>query len=720
MRWRRSAWILTLGATSLALAVAAVASKSFAAQGSATALVAPTFTLAQANAGSEVYSQTCASCHGQNLDDGAFGPALKGVEFRSNWGGRSADALLTQIERMPPAAPGTLGAERHAQLLAYLLQQNGFSAGATSLSADPVTLKTMVLPGVSGGPSGGLSAGVRLPAYPVRTNPLEGITPVSDALIANPPPGSWLTWRRTFDAQGFSPLKQITKANVGDLRAAWTWSLPNGPNEATPLFHDGVLFVHAYGDKVQALDAATGDLLWQYSRRLPPGAGATVKRTFSIYGNRLFIPTSDVNVVALDVKTGRVVWEHMVADRTQGFGLTGGTLVAKGRVMVGTTGGARGGNFIVGLDAETGTEVWRFYSIARPDASGGNSWNGVPLDRRFGGSVWVTGSYEPALNLAFFGIAQTYDTGPYRDSIDQLGITNDLLYTDSTIAINPDNGRVAWHFQHQPNDQWDLDWAFERVLFKSTIGGIAKTLVATAGKQAIYDVLEADTGKYVSSMDLGLQDIVTSIDPKTGAKRVNPALIPGGANAGKVITVCPHAGGGKSWLPGSFNPETNVMFVPLVETCMDLTPVAAGGRGSLSTGVRWTLRPRADSDGRYGRVQAVHLETQKVVWTARQRAPQTSGVLATAGGVVFAGALDRALIAYDDATGKELWRARLNDVPNSSPISFMIDGQQYIATTVGNGGAQANSFPALVPEIKNPPDRGAALWVFALPRPSGR
>ena len=179
--------------------------------------------------------------------------------------------------------------------------------------------------------------------------------------------------------------------------------------------------------------------------------------------------------------------------------------------------------------------------------------------------------------------------------------------------------------------------------------------------------------------------------------------------------MCPHAGGAKSWIPESSNPGTKAIFVPLVESCMDLTPVAAGGRGSLSTGVRWTLRPRADSDGKYGRLEALNLETKKVLWTNRQRAPLSSGVLATAGGVVFAGALDRVFAAYDDANGKELWRIRLNDVPNSAPISYSIGGRQYVAVVVGNGGAQAATFPPLVPEIRNPPDRGAAIWVFELP-----
>ena len=527
-------------------------------------------------------------------------------------------------------------------------------------------------------------------------------------VVANPPAGEWLTWRRGSDGMGFSPLRQVTKQNVAELRTAWSWSLPNGPNEGTPLFHDGVLFVHAYGDKVQALDAVTGDLLWQYSRRLPMGVTPSVKRSIALYGDKVYTGTSDVHLVALNAKTGRVVWDKEVADRTKGFGLTGGVTVAKGKVIASTTGRGSGGNFIVALDANTGGEAWRFNTIPRENEPGGNTWNGVPYERRNGGSVWTPGSYDPASNLVYFGIAQTYDTGPYRNLAP--GQNNDLLYTDSTIALNPDTGKLAWYFQHQPNDQWDYDWAFGRMLLKTSPNG--KTLVATGGKQAIFDAVEADTGKYVFSVDLGVQDVVVGIDPVTGAKKLNPKLIPGG---GETITTCPHAGGAKNWMPESYNPETKVLFVSLVEACMDLTPVAAGARGSLSTGVRWTLRPRPDSDGKYGRVQAINLETKKTVWMTRQRAPQSSGVLATAGGVIFAGALDRVFAAYDDASGRELWRVRLNDVPNSAPISYQVNGKQFIAVVTGNGGAQAATFPALVPEIQNPPDRGASIWVFELP-----
>jgi alcohol dehydrogenase (cytochrome c) len=560
------------------------------------------------------------------------------------------------------------------------------------------------------GPGGGLSAGVTLPSAPRKLSPLEKLTPVNDAALVKPSPGDWLSWRRTYDDLGFSPLNQINKRNVSDLRVAWAWSLPNGPNEATPLVHDGVLFVHSFGDKVQALDAATGDLLWQYTRELPKDIQPSVKRHISIYGDKLFVPTSDVHIVALDIKTGKIVWDHQIADFKDGFRMTGGPLVAKGKVMIGTGGRAAGGNFIVALDAQTGQEAWRFNVIARPGEPGGETWNGLPLEKRNGASVWTAGSYDPALNLVYFGPGQTYDTAPLLHRVNQPGINNDSLYTDSTLALNPDTGKLVWYFQHQPNDQWDLDWAFERHLIQ--LPGVNKTVVVTGGKTAIYDALEADTGKYLFSMDMGLQNVVTAIDPKTGAKTINPNTIPGD---GEAKMVCPHAGGAKIWLPSSYNPGTKLLYIPLNESCMDLIPVEPGGRASLSTGVRWTLRPRPDSDGKYGRMEAVNLETRKVVWTERQRAPQTTGVLATAGGVVFAGALDRTLKAYDDATGKELWKTRLNDVPNSSPITYTANGRQYLAVVVGNGGPQATGFTLLVPEIQNPPDRNAAIWVFELP-----
>ncbi len=562
-------------------------------------------------------------------------------------------------------------------------------------------------------PGGPITPGVALPKWPAAANPLDSYAPVTDALLANPSPNDWLTWRRTQDGLGFSPLKSIDKDNVSRLRLAWSLALPAGPNAATPLVHDGVIYVHSFGDNVQALDAATGDELWHYARKLPSSSRPTVKRNLALYGNKIYFGTSDVHEVALDVNTGEVVWDTPIAGEGSGFGLSGGPLVAHGKVLQGINGQAPGGDYIVGLDPQSGKELWRFYTIARPGEPHGESWNGLPLDKRSGGSVWTAGSYDPQTNLAFFGPAPTYDTGPLRDPVAKPGITNEALYTNATIALDPDTGKLVWYYQHVPNDQWDFDWAFERQLVTLSVNGRDRRVLLTSGKEALYDALALDErGKYLFSIDMGLQNIITGIDPKTGAKHIDPHLIP---SREKAITVCPHAGAAKSWIPGSINPSTKVLYVPLVESCMDLIPVPPGQRGALSTGVNFTIRPRLDSDGRLGRIAAVNLETKKPLWTERQRAPQTTGVLDTAGGVLFAGALDRWLTAYDDVTGKTLWREQLTDVPSSAPITYAVNGKQYVAMVVGFGSPQSITFAMLTPEIDLPVTRSSAIFVFALP-----
>jgi alcohol dehydrogenase (cytochrome c) len=676
------------------------------------------FTAAQAEQGQRVYAEQCASCHGANLDDGAYGPPLKGGAFREKWSVRSAEPLFTYTStKMPPATPGSLGDARYAELLAFMLQENGAPAGTRELPGDPDALASLAVPAWPRAGGGGLAPTAVVPPPPPRKNPLDTMRPVTESMLTKVEDGAWLAWRRTYDAYGYSPLKAINKANVHELRPAWTWSLPNGPNQSTPIVHDGVLFVHGYGDRVQALDAATGDLLWQYSRRLPSGVPPSVKRGMSILGTRLFVPTSDAHVVALDVKTGQVVWDQAVADPKQGYRMTGGTLVARGKVMVGTTGRVGGGNYIVALDAQTGKEAWRFSTIAKPGEPGGHTWNGLPLDKRSGGSVWIPGSYDPVHNLAFFAPGNTYDTGPLIKPSGQPGVTSDALYLDTTLAIDPDTGRLEWHFQHQANGQWDLDWAFERQVMQLPVNGRLETVVVTVGKQMIFDIMEAETGKYVSSVDLGLQNLVTAIDPKTGAKTTDPALLPGD---GKTKMVCPHVSGGRGWMPTSYDAATKIVYLPIVEACMDLVPAEDGGRGSLSSGVRWTVRPRPDSDGKYGRLHAVNLETKKTVWVRRQRAPLTTGTLATSGGLVFVGGLDRMFQAFDASTGAELWKARLNDVPSSAPISYAAGGREFVAIIVGPGGYQSTSYDVLVPEIRNPPEHGAAIWVFEVPPPRRR
>ncbi len=675
--------------------------------------VALSFTVAQVQAGRATYDSACAMCHGANLDDGPLAPQLKGDAFMRKYGGKSARVLFDVLRTtMPTGNPGSLAAETYAALTALIFEQNRIVAGDTPLPADAAQLAAMQVP------AGGFSFMAFSPytarAEVNRPTPLADFNAVTDDATTSPPPGDWLGWRRSYDGQGFSPLREIDTRNVENLRLAWSWTMPAGSAEGVPLVRDGTIFVQAYGDVVQALDAKTGDLIWQYSHTLEQGASPFHKRGLALSGDRLYLGTSDVHVVALDVKTGDVVWDTKIGDFRRREGLNGGPLVARGKVRLGTTGtgvaAQIGGPQIVGLDAATGVEDWRLGTIAKPGEPGDESWNGIPFDERSGASVWTPGSYDPQTGLAYFGTGNTYDTGPLLKP-NAPGQTSDALYTNSTLAVNPDTGELVWHFQHFPNDQWDLDWAFERQIMDVPVNGTTRRIVLTAGKIGIYDAVDARTGEFVFSIDLGLNNIVTEIDARTGEKRVDRSLYPDGS----VQLVCPHGAGAKNFLPAAYIASRRVVIAPLNEACMDLFPVPGGGTGGLSSGVNWGIRPRPDDDGNYGRLQAIDLATRETVWTTRQRAPQTSGVLATAGELVFAAAFDRGFRAYDARDGRQLWETRLNDVSSSSPISYAVDGKQYVAIVVGEGGFHARSFAPLVPEFRSPPNRGATLWVFALP-----
>lgn len=678
--------------------------------------VALTYTREQAEAGRLAYASNCVMCHGPNLSDGPLGAPLKGPAFMQKYGGRSVLELFTLTRTtMPTANPGSLAPATYAALVAYMLQENAIVAGSDPLPSEAHQLATMLIP------AGGFSF-MDFSPYTARAderplpNPLDNFSPVDEAALASPPPQDWLTWRRGYNAHGFSPLADITPANAASLRLAWSWTLPAGSTENVPLVRDGTLFVQGFGDVVQALDARTGDLLWQYNHLLESGAAPFHKRGLALYGERLYFGTSDVHVVALDVHTGAVVWDQRVGDFRIREGLNGGPLVARGKVLVGTTGtgvGAKpGGPQLLALDAETGELAWQIGTIARPGEPGGDSWNGIPFDERSGASIWTPGSYDPDTGLAYFGTGNTYDTGPLLEPNESPGVSSDALYTNSTLAVNPDTGELVWYFQHFPNDQWDLDWAFERQIVDMEVAGAMRKVVLTAGKIGIYEGLDAYTGEFLFAIDLGLQNIVSAIDPVTGAKTVNTALYP---NDREIKLVCPHGAGAKNYLPASYDPGAGVLIMPLNEACMDVYPVPGGGTGGLSSGVNWGIRPRPDSDGNYGRLQALDLATGEPVWTLRQRAPLTSGVLNTSGGVTFAATMDRMFHAYDSRDGSLLWENRLNDVSSSSPIAYAVDGRQFIALVVGEGGFHARSFAPLVPELRSPPNRGAAIWVFSLP-----
>ena len=469
---------------------------------------APTYTAAQAAAGKTAYDTSCASCHGGNLDDGALAPALKGVAFVQKYGGKSVENLFTKVATMPPASPNSLGAAATARVVAYLLQANAIVAGTTELPTDQAALARMTIP------VGGFSVtsfSPYAPALPAvkRANPLDAFTPISDAQLVEPAAQDWLTWRRSYDAQGFSPLTQITPRNVAGLRVAWSWTLPPGSSESTPLVHDGVMFVQGANDRVQALDARTGDLLWQYERRLPEGVA-----------RQLQARPGAARQPALHGHVGRARHRARREDRQARVGADDrrpeGARADRRRPAGGQGQGddrhrrhGRGRQAGRARDRRT-RRRHRARRVARPHHRAAGHARRRQLERHAAAAaqrrVGVDARQLRSAAAASPTSAPAIPTTPARCEAEHgsPGVTNDALYTDSTLAIDPDTGTVKWHFQHHPNDQWDLDWAFERQLARLPVNGENRTVMFTAGKIGIYDALDAKSGQYLFSIDLGL------------------------------------------------------------------------------------------------------------------------------------------------------------------------------------------------------------------------
>jgi alcohol dehydrogenase (cytochrome c) len=688
------------------------------------------FTALQAGRGQTAYIESCAACHGPNLTDGQFAPPVKGAAFRAHWHDQSPAALrLLIVKRMPPASPGSLGNQTYTDIEAYLLQENGGKPGTEELgaSSEPASEHNAVPRTVGASLSDNEDAAYRA-AMASRKALLDRVTPVSDAMLQSPVAADWLMWRGSYATLGYSPLDQMNKSTVRDLGIAWTLALPSSADETAPLVHDGVLFIES-ANTVEAINGADGSILWQYLRELPEalhnGRDARM-RGLAIYGDSLYAPTADGHIVALNAKTGDLRWDHAVVTSEQGvhpgqfdgayFHISGGPLLVHGKVIVGVSLGidTGGGDFIVGLDAQSGDEKWRFNTIARPGQPGGDSWNGAPVNERYGSGVWSIGSYDPDLNLVYFGTGNTYDVGTLLSLRNRKSVSNnDGLYTDSTVALNADTGKLSWYYQHMNRDVWDLDWAFEQSLITLPVNGKPTKLVVTGGKSAIFDAVDRSDGKYEFSKDLGLQNLVASIDPKTGRKNIKPAFEP---KSDRTDIVCPAATGARSWPATAIDPTSGYLYVPLLDNdCMDYSwterqpdKIAAGGMD-----VRLVGRPKPGNDGNFGRIEAIDLKTKRVVWSTHQRAPDASSLLATAGGLLFSGARDRQFRAYDAASGAVLWQVGLNASPSSSPATYSVDCVQYLAVVAGGGGAFDAGSRSLTPEIIDPA-AGTTLWVFKI------
>ena len=542
---------------------------------------------------------------------------------------------------------------------------------------------------------------------------IENVTPVTDAVLQNPDPADWVNWRRTLDGWGYSPLDQIDRSNVGDLQLAWSWGLEAGISQTTPIVHDGIMYLANPGNVVQALDARTGDFIWEHRREMDerrrPGAQL---RSLALYLDLVILNTVDAHIVGLDARTGEVRWDTTVMPDHDGYGFSSGPVIADGTIVAGLRGCDRYREdtcYIVGLDGRTGQVLWRTSTVARPGERGGDTWGDLPVLFRAGSDAWIPGSYDPASGLVYYGTSQAK---PWTR--DARGTDGDALYSNSTLALDATTGEMKWYYQHLPGDTHDMDETFERIL----IDYDGRQSVFSMGKLAILWELDRLTGAFVNAVDLGYQNIL-DVDTQTGEVTYRDGMVVG---VREELFFCPSTGGFKALRAMAYHPDTGAMYIPLNLNCetAEFLPVEKREGGGGTGGVRGRKNHfHPDAPDQLGEFQALDIRTGETLWKKRRRAPYNTAALTTAGGLVFVGDWDRHVFAYDVETGETRWQSRLTTMSNGFPITYAVDGTQYIAFGAGNplGGSSWTSILPndLLHDMRNPRNAGNAIFVFALP-----
>lgn len=539
---------------------------------------------------------------------------------------------------------------------------------------------------------------------------------------------NWLLYGRTYDAHRYSPLKQINKENVARLTPQWTFQTGVLDGfECTPLVIDGIMYVTTPWNHAYAIDCKTGSQLWHYQKSLPENMALccdAVNRGFAAWGERLYMATLDAHLVCLDRNTGEEIWDTPITVTSDdgkeikdiyklAYSATVAPLVVKGKVIMGISGaeyGIRG--FLDAYDAKSGKRLWRFYTVPSPDDKAEHAkkalatWEGKSW-LTGGGSAWVTGTYDPQLNSLYWGIG---NPSPDFNGDVRKG---DNLYTCSILALNPDDGSYKWHFQNSPHDVWDYDGVNEPLLVDIEKDGKTIKALVQAHRNGYFYCLNRETGKFLYGKPFcevtwtDRKKGEDGLDPDTGRPFVNPAALP----TEKGVRVCPGAAGGKEWNPMAYHPGTGFAYVPVINNCAKFTSGKAFFiKGQPYWGSSLTLIDNQAS----GSLKAIDVKTGKIKWDVATRSPMVAGVLATGGGLVFTGDAEGFFTAYDADTGKTLWSFQCGSGHHAPPITYTLDGRQYIAVCAGWGGWTAGFAGDGAPWLRNA-RRGNTLFVFALP-----